>query len=149
MRIRLPYLVAIILLVNVLSACSKKDEPTPSAPAPGQCIHTVDGRVTTGDAQATSRGIDLDITITSFPNGWRETVYMTYYKPNSAPNYMLVKLARAVAKTNEYFDYTDNLSGSITVIGSDRYSGTFAGTAPATPTRASSAITAGAFTEAK
>ncbi|MDO7884258.1 hypothetical protein [Hymenobacter cheonanensis] len=149
MRLPLAYLLAVGLLVTGVSACSTKAEPAPSSPRPGQGIHTVDGRLTTGDAQSTSRGIDLDIQITSFPDGWRETLTLTYYKPNSAPTYTLVKLARAVAKTNEYLTYTDNLSGSITVLDSVTYSGTFAGTAPATSARASSVITAGAFTEAK
>ena len=143
-------LLAAGLLLSTLG-CAKKEDPAPTpAPAPGSSTHTVDGRVTAGTGLAFPAGIVLQIGLTSFTDGTsatRESLILEYYKPNSAPAYTLTKMTRAVTKTNEFFVYTDNLSGTVTENSAGSYSGTFAGTAPKTASLAASTITAGLFTE--
>ena len=56
-------------------------------------------------------------------------------------------MTQAVAKTNEFFVYTDNLSGTVTENSAGEYSGTFADTAPKTASLAAGTITAGIFAE--
>ena len=54
-------------------------------------------------------------------------------------------MTQAVAKTNEFFVYTDNLSGTVTENSAGGYSGTFADTAPKTASLAAGTTTAGIF----